>query len=127
MTTFYKPKNITETEQHIVSFLKEHSLSTDDISLVITGKNGDAKEDKIYEQLSRSVFHTNEIIHYKNLCGEYPTAVSFALWLAATILKTGTVPAVTGYQGLKENKIKRILIYNHYQYSYHSLLLLSAC
>lgn len=127
MTTFYKPKNITEIEQQIVSFLTAYSINIHDISLVITGKNGDAKEDKIYEQLQQSVFSNNPLIHYKHLCGEYPTAVSFALWMAATILKTENVPAVTGYNDSKENKIRKILIYNHYQNVYHSLLLISAC
>jgi len=127
MVTFYKPKNITETEQQVVFFLKAYSLNINDIDLVITGKNGDSREDEIYEQLQKSVFINKQLIPYKNLCGEYPTAVSFALWMAVTILKTGIVPAVTGYQGPKENKLKKILIYNHYQHSYHSLLLVSVC
>jgi len=127
MVTFYKPKNITAIGEQVLSFLTTHSINPNDISLVIAGRNGDAKDDEVYEQLHRFIFHNKQFIHYKNLCGEYPTAVSFALWMAATILKTGIVPAVTGYQGPKENKLKKILIYNHYQHSYHSLLLVSAC
>ena len=127
LATFYKPKDITDTEQQIVSFLTAHAVNIQDIDLVITGKNGDQKEDEIYQSLQQSIFHNKEIIHYKNLCGEYPTAVSFALWMAATILKTGTIPVVTGYQGSTKNKLKKVLIYNHYQHSYHTLLLVSAC
>ncbi len=32
-------------------------------------------------------------INYKNLCGEYPTATAFALWLAAGMVKNGALPA----------------------------------
>jgi len=126
MTTFYKPKSKIEVEQRIISFLAEHSIGVNDIDLIVTGKNGDARQDLIYEQLGQTIFSGKQTIHFKDLCGEYPTASSFALWLAANILKTGSVPAVTGYKGSTENKLKRILVYNHYQHSYHSLLLVSA-
>jgi 3-oxoacyl-(acyl-carrier-protein) synthase len=127
ITTFYKPKNITEISEQILSFLTAHSINMQDIDLVVTGKNGDVREDKIYEQLQQSVFNNNHLIHYKNLSGEYPTSTSFALWMAATIIKSGTVPVVTGYHGPKKDKIKNILIYNHYQHTHHCLLLVSAC
>ncbi len=126
MITFYKPKDIIDIEQQIISFLTNHSSDINSIDLVITGKNGDKKEDSIYDQLKETIFDGKQLIPYKHLCGEYPTAASFALWLAARILKTGKVPSATGYQGSTETKIKRILIYTHYQHSYHSLLLVSA-
>jgi 3-oxoacyl-[acyl-carrier-protein] synthase II len=127
LKTFYKPEGIKEIEDHILSFLAIHLITLNDIDLVITGKNGDARSDKIFDQLQQSIFSKNNTINYKNLCGEYPTASAFALWMAATIIKSGIVPAVLEYTGLKEKKIKRILIYNHYQNIHHSLFLISAC
>lgn len=127
IATFYKPKDAAEIEQQVLSFLQTHSITTKDIDLVITGKNGDNREDGIYEQLQQSVFRDSQLLHYKNLCGEYPTAISFALWMAVNILKTGIVPAVTGYDGSNESNPKRILIYNHYRQAHHSLILVSGC
>jgi 3-oxoacyl-[acyl-carrier-protein] synthase II len=127
LKTFYKPAGIKEIENHITNFLSSHSIYFNDIDLVITGRNGDAKADKIFDQLVQSVFSANNTINYKNLCGEYPTASAFALWLAANIIKHDKVPAVLKYKGPKENKIKRILIYNYYQHIHHSLFLISAC
>jgi 3-oxoacyl-(acyl-carrier-protein) synthase len=127
LKTFYKPKGIKEVAEQILSFLDEHSVSFNDIDLIITGKNGDARSDMIFDQLSQGIFSKSKIINYKNLCGEYPTASAFALWIAANIVKSGKVPAAFNYSGAKENKIKRILIYNHYQHIHHSLLLISAC
>jgi 3-oxoacyl-(acyl-carrier-protein) synthase len=126
ISTFYKPVDIIETEQHVLSFLSSRQINFEDIDLIITGKNGDIKGDSIYKQLKDSIFKNNSLINYKHLCGEYSTSTSFALWLAANIIKTGTVPAITGYESLKEDKIKRILVYNHYQNIHHSLLLVSA-
>ena len=126
ISTFYKPVDIIEIEKHILSFLSSRQINIDDIDLIITGKNGDIKGDSIYKQLEGSIFKNKNLINYKHLCGEYATSTSFALWLAANIIKNGTVPGVTGNESLKEDKLKRILVYNHYQNIHHSLLLISA-
>ena len=127
LKTFYKPQGIKEIEGHILSFLSAHSISFNEIDLIITGKNGDAKSDEIFDQLQHGIFSKNNSVNYKNLCGEYPTATAFALWLAANIIKFKKMPAVLEYTGPKEKTIKRILIYDHYQSIHHSLLLISAC
>ena len=127
LKTFYKPQGIKEIEAHILSFLADQSIGLDEIDLIITGKNGDAKSDEIFDQLQHRIFSKNNLINYKNLCGEYPTATAFALWLAANIIKSATMPTVLEYSGPKEKPIKRILICDHYQSIHHSLLLISAC
>jgi 3-oxoacyl-(acyl-carrier-protein) synthase len=124
--TFYKPFDIAETEQHISSFLSRNAINIDDVDLIITGKNGDVRGDRVYGHLLKSVFNNSQSINYKHLCGEYATSTSFALWLASNIIKTITVPAVTGFVSLKPQTIKRILIYNHYFNIHHSLMLVSA-
>jgi 3-oxoacyl-[acyl-carrier-protein] synthase II len=126
VATFYKPKDTAEIGNNIVAFLADHGLKITDIDLVIAGKNGDVKNDAYYDLLKGMIFIKNEMIHYKHLCGDYPTAVSFAVWLAAYIIKTGRVPAGAGYEVSSENKLRRILICNNYQKLHHSLVLISA-
>ncbi|HMG82843.1 MAG TPA: beta-ketoacyl synthase chain length factor [Ferruginibacter sp.] len=125
MHTFYKPTSATETEQQITSFLSAQSISINDIDLILTGRNGDTKNDELYSQLQQSVFKNSSTGNYKHLCGEYPTSMAFALWVAVNIIKTATVPTVISKE--VKNKPKKILIYNHYQNIHHSLLLVSAC
>ena len=125
--TFYKPEGSAAIEKQISSFLEGQNLSISDIDLVITGKNGDASSDEIYDELSRTVFSNKETINYKYLCGEYPTAASFAMWLAAATIKAGKLPPALGPAVSPDKKINRILIYNHHQGIHHSLSLLSAC
>lgn len=126
VNTFYKPKDAQDVEKRIIAFLAAHSLTPGDIDLVVTGKNGDTRNDEIYYTLSNSIFKNTAAANYKHLCGEYPIASSFALWLASNIIKKGIIPDV-----VLENKSnlpapKKILIYNHYQNKYHSLMLISA-
>ncbi len=127
LTTFYKPANITETTEQVSAFLITQSIAPADIDLIITGRNGDTTGDEVYRQLEQSVFNNIATVNYKNLCGEYPTSVAFAVWMAANIIKSGKVPDALGYRTDNEKKIKKILIYNHSQNIHHSLLLISAC
>jgi 3-oxoacyl-[acyl-carrier-protein] synthase II len=125
--TFYKPKNGEDIQLNINRFLAANSITMSDIDLVITGKNGDLKNDAVYEALDNLVFANTAKAYYKHLSGDYPTSVSYALWLASNILKTNTVPAIVVDSKIASTSLKKILIYNHYQNSYHSLMLVSAC
>ena len=124
LTTFYKPASETDIAKNIVEFISARSLTMADIDLVITGRNGDKNNDKVYDCLQKDVFSNTTAVNYKHLCGEYPTAVSFAMWFAAKILHTGQLPPGIGYS--IDMQIKRILIYNNYFGIHHSLILLSA-
>jgi 3-oxoacyl-[acyl-carrier-protein] synthase II len=125
LQVFYKPVDAAEIEKRIMSFLAQHSLQISDVDLVITGKNGDPKNDAVYHQLTSTIFKGTTLANYKHLCGEYPTSTSFALWLAANILKTKEIPAaIFGRRQLLRSP-KKILIYNHYLGSFHSLMLVS--
>lgn len=126
LTTFYKPADDSEIKEQIAAFLAGQTLDVEDIDLIITGKNGDVKNDAVYDALNDTLFAGNQVINYKHLCGEYPTASAYALWLGTSIIKEGKVPAsLTEVSTGKP--IKRLLIYNHYQNTHHALYLLSAC
>lgn len=123
LKTLYKPENI---EESIAAFLIENSLKIQDIDLIITGKNGDTRNDRVYRQLDESLFKDSPAANFKHLCGEYPTASAFGLWLAANIVKKGMVPSIVVERDTDNQPPKKVLIYNHYQNKYHSLMLVSA-
>lgn len=124
--TLFKPTGIEDIENRVRLFLAEHSLKLDDIDLVVTGKSGDIGNDDVYEQLKRSLFNKTGLANYKHLSGEYPTSVAFALWLASNCIKNKMVPETMIERRTNKNAPKKILIYNHYQKLYHSLMLVSA-
>ena len=123
--TFYKPASEEVIRQEIETFLAQQNISPADVDLVLLGNNGDPNTDAGYDELANTIFSQNNTAYFKHLCGEYPTATSFALWVAAHVLKTGAVPAAL----LPENNgstVKKVLIYNHSGHIHHSLYLLSA-
>ncbi len=127
ITTFYKPTTTNETEQHIQAFLTAQNIAPADISLLLTGHNGDAKNDAVYTQVQQTVLGGIPAAQYKHLCGEYPTSTAFALWLAANIVHTNSLPTALQYHGQRAGNLNKVLVYNHYQHTYHSLMLVSAC
>jgi 3-oxoacyl-[acyl-carrier-protein] synthase II len=124
--TIFNPTGFEDIEKRVALFLAENSLNIEDIDLVITGKSGDTGHDEIYEQLDQSLFNDVALANYKHLSGEYPTSSAFALWLASNIIKNRTVPEAVVERKSQKTAPKKILIYNHYQKIYHSLMLVSA-
>jgi 3-oxoacyl-(acyl-carrier-protein) synthase len=126
-STLYKPANFVDVEHFIVQFLQRHAINISDIDVVILGKNGDENSDEIYRHVEKNIFASSLTINYKHLCGEYPTATSFALWTATNIIQTNSIPACLSEKSTNNKTIKNVLIYNHYQNIYHAIYLLSVC
>jgi 3-oxoacyl-(acyl-carrier-protein) synthase len=127
VSTFHKPVDRSEVIDQIKSFLNSQSIEMADIDLLLTGDNGDIKNDAIYDRVRAALFSGVPSARYKHLCGEYPVSSAFALWLSANMVKTNSVPPATGHDGHQDDKISKVLIYNHYQNIHHSLILVSAC
>ncbi|SHN77720.1 beta-ketoacyl synthase N-terminal-like domain-containing protein [Chitinophaga sp. CF418] len=127
LTTLYKPVGKAEISPDITSFLAAHNCSQEEVSLVITGRNGDASGDEWYEYVENTLFAGKPVAGFKHLCGEYPTAASFGMWLGNRILAEQQVPADVLLKGKVPEQIKKVLIYNHHKQTHHSLILLTAC
>jgi hypothetical protein len=127
LTTLYKPAGTAEISIDIVAFLAAHNCGSEEVSLLITGRNGDISGDVWYEHVEHTVLPDVPVACFKQLCGEYPTAASFGMWLACKILANQQIPAEALFSGKTPEKIKKILIYNHHKETHHSLILLTAC
>ena len=121
--TIYNPSTPKEINIHIDTLLKENSLSTDDISLILYGMNGDTATDNFYSQIKSQFLPNTPSGSFKHLCGEYQTSGGFAMWMAAMMLKNQMAPAVVMHSSLPVIlPIKSVLIYNNYENN-HSLML----
>jgi 3-oxoacyl-[acyl-carrier-protein] synthase II len=127
LKTFYKPANNDEIERTIAAFLQEKGLKTSDVDTVVYGINGDPRFDKIYHALRSGTFAHANTAYFKHLCGEYQTSGSFAMWAAAKMLRTQTIPSSMLIGEQKEKRLENVLIYNHFMNEDHSLILLSPC
>lgn len=94
-------------EDALQKFISENNIDISTIDLVINGQNGDCRENEYYQQFNQN-FDPEKIISFKQFCGEYPTAISFALWMATEIFQ----------KGFEGKEVKQILIHNNYNLKY---------
>ncbi len=127
LRTLYKPASPGALWQEVERFLDEQEVTAAAIDLVITGRNGDTATDQGFTAMETSLFAGKPVATFKQLCGEYPTASAFALWLGNKILQTQEVPAGVLFAGTVPTRINRILICNQHQDTHHSLILLTVC
>lgn len=127
VTTLYKPAGKAEIAADIAAFLAAHNCSEDEVSLVISGRNGDVSGDEWYAHMENNALAGKPVACFKQLCGEYPTAASFGMWLGAKVIAEQQVAAAALFRGTAPTEIKKVLIYNHYKQTHHSLILLTAC
>jgi 3-oxoacyl-[acyl-carrier-protein] synthase II len=128
LSTRFNPDKQTIAVDHIKDFLSAHRLNVADIDLVVLGLNGDPESDAIYEPVAGYFEGKATKTWYKHLSGEHYLASSFALWLAARILKSQHVPAIVMLDKIqKPGMIRNILIINHHKNIHHSLMLVSSC
>ncbi len=120
------PVRQTDRADWIRRFLARNGLTPADISIYLTGINGDPRYDHQYISLSADLFPGKGIAWFKHLCGEYHTASGFALHLAARVIHQGAVPDVIMYEGKPVNNPSLILIHNQYQNTDHSLILVGS-
>lgn len=127
VSTLYKPLWEGEVIGHIMKFLEDNNCTPADIDLLVTGRNGDIDQDEIYEEIADALFPETAEASFKHLCGEYPTAAAFGVWMANAIMEEQQVPEAARFYGRTPEKIQKVLIYNHHQGTHHTLVLLTAC
>jgi 3-oxoacyl-(acyl-carrier-protein) synthase len=123
----YKPDSQKEIEARVNEMLSDKGLTPADIDVIVYGINGDERYDGVYNRLKDSFFTNSTATYFKHLCGEYQTSGSFAMWVAANILKTQSIPQSILIGEKKHSKIKNVLIYNSFMGTDHSAFLLSQC
>ncbi|MFO7370847.1 MAG: beta-ketoacyl synthase chain length factor [Bacteroidales bacterium] len=127
LNTFCKPSGKADVAERISNFIAECELKTGKPDLVIYGKNGDTSGDGYYDYLINGPMKDIPHVSYKNLCGEYDTSASFALWLAALMIREQRIPSYLEAGKNLPVELNHVLIYNHLRGVNHSLYLLERC
>lgn len=109
--TLYRPGS-DQTAQSLVAIIEKHGNP----DMILTGNNGSDANDRYYQWLN-SYLPDTPIIDYKKYCGEYPTAASFAHWLACRLVKG------KAESGLAVDP-RSVLVYNHHENRNHSFTLI---
>ena len=124
--SIYNELTPNEVSVFIIKFLAKNNLNTEDIDVLVLGKNGDFIFDNYYEK-AESAFNKASKVYYKHLSGEYSTVSAFGLWVAAKILKTQKIPEAIKMNTINKEKYDYVLLYNQYRGKDHSLILLKKC
>jgi 3-oxoacyl-[acyl-carrier-protein] synthase II len=98
----------------IISCYKE-CIRDNNIDLFLLGRNGISMDDESYKWIVNLIGNKN-CFDYKELCGDYPTAFSFGMWLATSVLSG------SGYQLIPSGKAENVLLYNCFEGKHHAFM-----
>jgi hypothetical protein len=124
VTTLYKP-DANALNKGVVDFLHDHAIGKNEIDLVLWGKSG-GRHDQVLDDLDKTFFSGSSAATFKNLCGEYPVASAFALWLATEMIGRDHLPGFIFARDTGRS-VRNILIFNQYFGTHYSLIYLRAC
>jgi 3-oxoacyl-[acyl-carrier-protein] synthase II len=113
-------------KEHIKNFLLQNLPQGEKIDLLLSGENGDKRALSYYTSCEQLLDSETPVARFKHLCGEYPTASSFALWLACNFVSGQVaVPEHMLKKAGAASPFKNILIYNAHKTAQHSCMLVS--
>jgi 3-oxoacyl-[acyl-carrier-protein] synthase II len=124
LVMIYKPENPGFLQQTMLEFLKLNGVSMEQVDAVLTSHTGNTKQDEPDDLLLKTLFRGKPYFPFKSLCGDYPTAAGFGLWLGTVLLKEQRTPS---WMGGLQFPLKNILIHHHSLNIHHSFFLISAC
>ncbi|MBS1637675.1 MAG: 3-oxoacyl-ACP synthase [Bacteroidetes bacterium] len=127
VNTLYKPETPGDIMKKMHAFLERHALALQDISLVLMGFSGHSLHDKKLQEILPDLCETNQVGHYKHLCGEYHTASAFATFAANRMIEKQEIPEIVKINHKPGEGVKHILIINQYLDINYSFILVGQC
>lgn len=118
MDILYRPGD-ERLEESLTALCARKSLEVRDIDLLVTGRNGNAGNNRIYADFEKKYGLESRSESYKALFGESFTSSGYGLCYGFESLVRAESPL--------GRKVKNVLIYNHFKNIDHTLILLSLC
>jgi hypothetical protein len=87
----HSPSGPATVDKNLMEFLEKQGLTPGDITLVVSGRNGDSRQLDHYLRMER-LFPQATLAAYKHLVGEWDTSSAFGLYLASRALLEGGLP-----------------------------------
>ncbi len=109
--------------EFVTQFLENHQVKMEEMSVLVTGNNGDIVYDAYYEAFGSLFPHATQAI-YKNIAGQSDVASAFGLAAAAYTVKYQMVPPILRWGDFKQSAMRYVLLYNQYLGKDHSLTLI---
>ncbi|MEX6688107.1 beta-ketoacyl synthase chain length factor [Danxiaibacter flavus] len=106
-------------------FIKEQQVDLSSC-IFLSGENGDSRLLPFYTSCEEILGTDITIARFKHLCGEYPTASAFALWLSCQLLNRLQMPEHMIKKHGSAKQPSSILIYNNHKNAQHSFMLIES-
>lgn len=119
--------DMEEVSNKLKKFLADNTDEENKIDLFLSGENGDNRTLKFYTACESLLDTKTAVGRFKHLCGEYPTASSFGIWLCCEILQAQKIPQHIYKKKTATGDLKTILLYNNYKGYQHSFMLIKSC
>ena len=121
---FFQTDNENLVSSQFKQFMDENMADGENADVFLSGENGDSRFLNFYDACEHIVGKDVNMGRFKHLCGEYPTASAFAMWLACEIIRRNILPATMIKHVGNSRDNNRIIIYNNYKGVQHSFMLL---
>lgn len=123
----YRPDE-DELRRAVETLLATSGVAAEELDGVVTGVNGHAANDRIYEWLTNTLLPGIPTLRYKHLFGTSYTAPAYAPYVAAHSLARGFIPETLVYGGipLHDTAPRTLLLVNQRDGKQYSLQLLRA-
>jgi hypothetical protein len=105
--------------------LQTYSPITSSPSAFTSSTNSSVPSSPIPSSSTPATSSALTIARFKHVCGEYPTASAFALWLACQLVNGLPLPKHMLKYATLNTAFRRILIYNNHKGYQHSFMLVS--
>ena len=120
-----RPGSTAGMSRETGSFLEDHGLRPGDVDVLVTGRNGDVREEALYRAIEDG-FPGSIHLSYKHLTGEYDTASAFGMFLGSKILQRQEIPSICRLNQVEKPRLNTLLQINQKSGKDLSLILLSA-
>lgn len=107
--------NLEPEAKQVVSavraFLEKHELTISNLHALMVGQNSDPEVDGVYHAVVEGLtMNEQQVVPFKNNCGEYPTAIAYGLAYAVKILcceaeKNKYILLLNSYKGIGTSMI----------------------
>lgn len=108
----------------LTEFLERYLPAGEQIDVLLSGENGDNRALHWYAMCESLTGADTVVARYKHLCGEYPTASAFAVWLACQLEQDRPLPGHLVKRETGNRRYRNILLYNNHKLTQHSFILL---
>lgn len=113
--------NSDEVMQWVRDFINEN-IADRDALVFLSGHNGDVRFAESTENIE-ALLSDVTLARFKHFTGEFPTASAVALWLATQFVQKDADIPEHFIASLRQYRHRHCLIYNHYKFLQHSLML----